>query len=457
MATTNTDGQDSPPSRHTGTIFQLWWPLAGSWFFMGLELPLVSAVMARLAAPEIHLAAYAGIVFPLSLLIEAPVIMLLAASTALSRNWSSYRLLRNFMWGLAWALTALHVLVAWTPLYDILASNLIGAPKDIIEPARLGLQLMTPWTGAIAIRRFQQGLLIRSGRTRPIGVGTAIRLGCNLTVLIIGLMMETLPGIAVATSGMSCGVIAEAIFIYWCVRPIITKMHKEANPAEKTPTFSEVFVFYIPLAMTPFFTLVALPVISAALSRMPLPLESLAVWPVLAGLSFTLRSVGLAYQEVIVALLDRPDYRKPLKQFAIFLGGITSGLFFLIAATPLSSIWFRTIAGLSHELATLGEYAIWFAVFFPGFSTMESYFQGILVHRRQTRGITEAVALSFLIISLTLFLGTYYGQITGLYIGLIAAISGTLIQLMWLWYRCRRTAPLPVGNLPTESKAPAPR
>ena len=59
-------------------------PLAASWALMGIELPLVAAVMARFPEPDINLAAYGGIVFPLALIIEAPIIMLLAASTALS-------------------------------------------------------------------------------------------------------------------------------------------------------------------------------------------------------------------------------------------------------------------------------------------------------------------------------------------------------------------------------------
>lgn len=53
---------------------------------MGLEGPAISAVIARLANPEINLAAYGGVVFPLALFIEAPIIMLLAASTALSTD-----------------------------------------------------------------------------------------------------------------------------------------------------------------------------------------------------------------------------------------------------------------------------------------------------------------------------------------------------------------------------------
>ena len=46
---------------------------------MGLELPVVSAVMARLPQPEVSLAAYGGLVFPTALLIESPIIMLLAS------------------------------------------------------------------------------------------------------------------------------------------------------------------------------------------------------------------------------------------------------------------------------------------------------------------------------------------------------------------------------------------
>src|SRR5438552_14302416 len=67
-------------------VFQAWWPLAASWILMGLEVPAVSAVIARLPQPTVGLAAYGGIVMPVSMFIEGPIIMLLAASTALSRD-----------------------------------------------------------------------------------------------------------------------------------------------------------------------------------------------------------------------------------------------------------------------------------------------------------------------------------------------------------------------------------
>ena len=156
---------------------------------MGLERPLVAAFMARFDSPEIHLAAYASVVFPLSLVIESPVIMLLAASTALTKNWAWYCFLRNFMAGMALVLTALHILVAFTPVYDFITLEILNTPQILVEPGRMGMMLMTPWTASIAIRRFQQGILIRQGQSRWIGIGTAVRLVVLCGGLIAGLWL----------------------------------------------------------------------------------------------------------------------------------------------------------------------------------------------------------------------------------------------------------------------------
>ena len=116
---------------------------------MGAELPALSAFVARLPNPAINLAAYGGIVFPLALIIESPVIMLLAASTALSKDEASYKLIRRFMMVSGAALTGLHILIAFTPLYYFVAERILGAPQVIVEPGRIGLMIMTPWTWSI--------------------------------------------------------------------------------------------------------------------------------------------------------------------------------------------------------------------------------------------------------------------------------------------------------------------
>lgn len=76
-------------------ILIFWLPLAATWFMMSVEGPYISALIARLAEPKFNLAAY-GIAFSLALIIEAPVIMMMSASIALVKDYSSFQKLRTF-------------------------------------------------------------------------------------------------------------------------------------------------------------------------------------------------------------------------------------------------------------------------------------------------------------------------------------------------------------------------
>jgi hypothetical protein len=420
------------------TVLETWWPLAASWIFMSLELPVVSAVIARLPNPEVNLAAYGGIVFPISLLVEAPIIMMLAASTAVSKNWDSFVKLRRFMFVLAFVLAALHAAIAFTPLYDVVVGGWLEPPEALREPGRLGPMIMTPWSFAIAIRRFYQGVLIRYGESRLVGVGTAIRLAANMATLAIGLWLGSTRGIVVGTSAVIAGVLAELLFVLWKVRPVLRGPLRDARDdgvPHSTPTL---IAFYLPLAVTPVLTLFAQPIVSAALSRMPRPIESLAVLPVLNGVAFGLRSLGIAFQEVVVALMDRPGAARELPRFARRLALVATTLIVLFAATPLARTWFSTISGLSAGLATLALTAIWIYVPSPAMSVAQSWYQGVLVGSRETRSVTESVAVYLAVTATALAIGTFMLSVTGIYVSAIAVTLGNASLAGWLMMRSRR-------------------
>jgi hypothetical protein len=418
-------------------IVQTWWPLAASWLLMAVETPALSAVVARLANPEISLAAYGGVVFPVSLIVESPIIMLLSASTALSKDWDSYLKLRRFMMRAGALLTALHVLIAFTPLYYVVAVGLIGAPTEIIEPARIGLMIMTPWTWSIAYRRFNQGVLIRFGHSRAVGFGTLVRLSTDGLVLGIGYLIGVIPGIVVATSAVAAGVVSEAAYAGLRVRPVLRDQLRQAAPVEEPLTFRMFLDFYIPLAMTALLSFLMQPIGSAALSRMPDALESLAVWPVVSGLIFMLRSLGLAYNEVVVAMLDEPRAVYNLRRFTALLAALTTVLLLIIVSTPLAELWFRRLLALAPPLATLAGQGLRIALLIPGLTVLQSWYQGVLVHSRRTRAITEAMVIFLLTSNVILWAGVAWGQVTGLYIGLVAFAASTLMQTAWLWQRSR--------------------
>jgi hypothetical protein len=418
-------------------IFRTWWPLAASWMLMALETPMLSAVIARLAEPEKHLATWGGVVFPLSLLIEAPVIMLLAGSTALSKDMASYQKLRRYMMAAGASLTVLHFLVAFTPLFDIVVVGLMDPPQEIIEPARIGLRIMLPWTWSIAYRRFNQGVLIRFGHSRAVGQGTVVRLVADVSVLTIGAMIGSLPGIVVATAAVASGVILEAIYAGIRVRPVLREEVSAAAPTEKEITLRGFLGFYVPLAMTSLLTMIILPMGSAAMSRMPNALQSLAVWPVLSGLVFMFRSLGVAYNEVMVALLDEPGVFASLRRYSTILILITTGLLLLILTTPVADLWFRRLSGLSVELATLSKAALWFALPAPALSVLQSFFQGILLNNEKTRGITESMIVFLFVAGAILWVGIATQAYVGVYVAWIAFSAGYLAQSAYLWLRSR--------------------
>jgi hypothetical protein len=418
-------------------ILNTWWPLAISWLFMGLELPALSSIVARLPEPKINLAAYGGVVYPLALIIESPIIMLLAASTALSKDWDSYQKIRKFMMWTSAILTGMHILIAFTPVYYLVVEKLIGAPVEIVEPARIGLMIMLPWTWAIAYRRFNQGMLIRFGHPRVVSIGTAIRLTANILVLITGFSLGTVPGIIVATSAIVVGVTTEAIFVGFRIRPVIRQELKLAPLANPSLTFKSFTAFYIPLAMTSLISLIVQPIGSAALSRMPQALDSLAVWPVVTGFIFLMRGMGIAFNEVVVSLIDERLAYKNLYKFTLILAIGSSLIILLMNATPLADIWFGKISALSLELTRLAHTGLWLAILMPGLNALQSWYQGTILSSKKTNGITEAVIVFIITISTVLWIGVAWNEFSGLYVGLVAFELGMLMQTIWLWYRSR--------------------
>ncbi|GAB4534227.1 MAG: hypothetical protein Fur0018_24000 [Anaerolineales bacterium] len=416
-------------------VFRTWWPLAASWLLMGTELPALSAIVARMPNPKINLAAYGGVVFPVALIIESPVIMLLAASTALSKDEASYRKLSRFMLVSSVLLTLLHVLLAFTPLYRLVIVRLLQPPPEIVDAAQVGLMLMTPWTGAIAYRRFQQGVMIRFGRSDVVGTGTLVRLAADLSVLLLGYHLRAwVPGVVAATTAVSAGVLSEAIYAGVRVRPILHGPMRKAPPAEPL-TWRAFAAFYVPLVFTSLLTMLWQPIGSAALSRMPQALDSLAAWPVVSGLVFMLRSAGMAYNEVVVALLDEVRSSPILRRFAALLSGTLSALHLLIAATPLSLLWFGRVSALPPELVSLARLGFWMALPMPALNVLQSWYQGAILFGRKTRGIPESVVV-FLVVFLTaLGVGILLKRVPGLYVGVIALTLAMGAQTVWLRLR----------------------
>jgi len=406
------------------TVFRFWLPLAATWLMMAVEGPFLAAVIARLPEPTYNLAAY-GVAFSLALVVEAPVIMIMSAATALARNRQSYIRLRTFTHALNAGVTLAMAIALVPAVFDWIANGLIGLPPDVASRTHTALLILLPWPATIGLRRLYQGVLIRHGLTRRVAYGTVVRLvamfGTAFVLARHGGVEGAWVGAAALTMGVSCEAVASRFMSGGAIRSLL------ATPGEATgaaASYRGLTVFYYPLALTTLLSLGIHPVVTFFVGNSRASLESLAVLPVVGSLVFIFRSLGLAYQEVVIALIgDQHQGYRALRSFGILLSvGVIAGLA-LIAWTPLSGIWFRTISGLSPDLAAFALVPTRILVVIPGLTALLCFQRAILMVRNTTNGITWATMIEVVGVVAVLWIGISHLHA----VGAVAAAAALLI------------------------------
>jgi hypothetical protein len=392
-----------------GFIFKFWVPLASTWLMMSVEGPFLAAVIARMAEAKFNLAAY-GVAFALALLFESPIILMMSASTALVRDRESLLKLRNFCYCLNAVITTLMALCLIPQVFNVLARDIIGLPPEVAALTYRATMFLLPWPAAIGYRRFYQGILIRSGRTRLVAYGTLVRLGSMAgTALLLSHLGKT-EGCVVGTAALSAGVVMEALASRFMaagsVRRLLGARSEAVGGATESLGYVAIAHFYYPLALTAMLTMGVNPLVTFFLGQSRLPVESLAVMPVVNSLVFIFRSLGLAFQDVGIALLGKGgEGYAPLRRFAAGLGAIAVAGLAAIAYTPMMTLWFHHLSGLSMELTRIAALPVRVLAFMPAFSVLLSFQHAMLVAGRQTRPITWATLIEVCGVALCLFLG----------------------------------------------------
>jgi len=362
---------------------------------MAIEGPFLAAVVARLVDPTFNLAAH-GVAYAFAVLVEAPVIMIMSASTALVRDRDSFIRLRTFTYALNGAVTVSMLVVLIPAVYRAMMIDLIALPEEVARLSYVALWIFLPWPGAIGYRRFYQGILIRSGKTRLVALGTVVRLTTMTTTALVLYVWVAPPGAYLGAAALALGVSAEAVASRLMARKEVNRLLSAAPSASSVSTlsYSRIWAFYYPLGLMSLIGLAVQPMLTFFMGRAPLPIESLAVFPVVSAVTFVFRAAGLSFQEVSIALMgDRFEHVKELMQFAVGLGLASTAGLALVAFTPVSTFWFQTVSGLSPELAHFAIAPTAVLVPIPFLSVMLSFQRGIAVVAHRTRPITWATAI----------------------------------------------------------------
>lgn len=412
-------------------IFLFWSPLALTWLMMAVEQPVLIAFIARLSDAKFNLAAF-GIAGAFAMIVEAPIIMLMSASTAIVTGRHSYKKLKKFTDILNAFITGIQLLILIPPVFRFIVIRLMGVPEEVSELAHKALLIFLPWAASIGYRRFYQGLLIRNNLTRRVTYGTLVRL---TIILVTGLLLYTAgaKGAYTGAAAMSLAVLIESLATRLMADSTIRSFMQKDDRENIHMGLRTILKFYYPLALTSILSLGVHPFVTFFLGRSRMAVESLAVLPVVTSLVFIFRSMGLSYQEVVIALIgERRQNYGLLRNFAVRLGIIVTVLISVLAFTPLADLWFINVSGLTKELADLSYLPLKIMVLLPALTVLLNFQRSLLVVSGNTGPISVATATELAGIILVLLVCVVFLGMTGVVAASLAFMAGRALSNLYL-------------------------
>lgn len=398
---------------------------------MALEQPFLIAFIARLNDAKHNLAAF-GIAGSFAMIIEAPIIMLMSASTALVTGRRSYKKLKKFTDILNGGITAFQLVILIPPVFRFIVIRLMEVPEDVARLAHIALLIFLPWAASIGYRRFYQGILIRHNLTRRVTYGTMVRLS---VILVSGVLFFTagVKGAYVGAGAMSLAVICEAIATRLMVSGTVENLLQKEDTANGYLRLRSIAKFYYPLALTSILSLGVHPFVTFFLGRSFMALESLAVLPVVSSLVFIFRSLGLSYQEVNIALMgEKKQNYRVLRNFAVYLGLFVTVLISVLAFTPLADFWFINISGLSKELADLSYLPLKIMILLPALTVLLNFQRSSQIINGTTGPISVATAIELIGIIVVLLVCVVFLNLIGVVAASIAFMAGRTMSNLYL-------------------------
>jgi Na+-driven multidrug efflux pump len=401
---------------------------------MTLEPLVINTALSHAPNSGTTLAAY-SVMFSIALVIEAPVIMLVSASTALSRTQDAFRKLFRFMLVLAITVVVIGFVVSLTPLYGWLVLDLMGIPPAVAQAVRPGLVIMAIWPFPIAWRRALQGLLIAHNRTPIVTAATIVRLSALVGALAVGRHMMADRMLVVSALAMQVSVIAESLVVTPPAFRIVRRM--PPGPAQKPLTWTGLFRFYQPLATMMVLRQIGRPMLSAGIAAAQLPERSLAAWSVAWSLIMLPFGVTMGLEQVAIAKGSTPAMLARVRRFVWIVGLSLSGVLVLLAFVPAATAALGGLFELTPEIQPLVILALRITAMLPLLQSLQALLRGVAIGEERTPDVRSAVAIGLAATALVTVVGPRVSLFSGAMIGAGATMLSAAAEVGWLAWRGR--------------------
>lgn len=334
-------------------------PLAFSWLLMNVDAQFVMAAVARRPNSTQNMASI-FILIAVVQFVSSPITDLTTTATTLANNRAHFGEVRRFALAIVGLVTLAHAAIAFTPLYWLMTERVIGTSHATAMAGRGALMLTVPWCGCVGWRRFCQGVLIRTGQTHFVGLGTAVRICITLPTLYVIYSFTAMSGVVLGASVMMLSIAVETTFANSMMREALNRDLLE--DVDGPPIgFKKLLAFQFPLFVSTLIAFSVPTIVAAALSRLPDADVELAGFSTGSAFLLLVSSFTFALPEFLIAQLKEMGRQPGLGRFAaaaamaacaillgLSIGGVDLAYFATIShVTP-------TVAGAAHLVVLTG-------------------------------------------------------------------------------------------------------
>ena len=386
--------------------------------------PVLNGLLARSVEPEAAISGYAiamgvmGLVALPQMRIQQLTLVFLDDQVSLSR-------LRRFVALFALLSGAVAVVVAFTPMHDLLLDGVFATSGTLRAESAAALVALAPFPILAIVRTHLYGVALRIGRPRLVWIGTASGAIAVLAVAALVLLVDPTAGSQIAAVAVTAGAAVETLVL---VAGTTGSLRRDLNPATQTaPSYSALLRFFGPLLVAAFLPAITQPVINAILTRAPEPEAGVAAVALTFGVNQIFLIALWGVQPTLLALMARGESPLAGRRFANIVGLITVVPAAVVAfIPPLTSVVVHDWLGASGRLQEMTETGLRLLALLPPVFVQEAIFTSALLRVRRAHVLVYINAIRLVGLVTILLIGVTATDLPGGVIG-VAAIGGALV------------------------------
>lgn len=193
--------------------------------------------------------------------------------------------------------------------------------------------------------------------------------------------------------------------------------------------------FFLPIGTTWLVIGLTHTITNAALTRLPYPELSLAVFTVIVGLTTSISGPLAMVSQVVLSLASDVKSFSLVRKYTWALSGLFFSILLFLGYTPAGAFVFTNLLGLKDpELVGFACSALRITAFLPLAENLRNIHQGLIISLEKTRYIFHAIILRFSCICLIFWWAIATQSLHGYMVGSLVWVLGLFLEGIFIFY-----------------------